>query len=377
MSADCRRILLMIKSLGQGGAERQFCLLAGQLQSVGYEVCVVVYDQGDSFFGHLMPASVRLESLQCSNRWNLPKLLYRLHRIIAEFNPDIAYGFMSHSNLLLLIAKMFQPIRVACGVRSSQLDFDNEKPITRFGEHLHNYILRFANCIIANSRTGANELIAKGIAPSKVDVVPNGIETERFTYDAAARIRIRHEHQFDDGDIVIGMFARFHSMKGHRILLQATAMLLPEFPMLKIFLVGNGDYTFIQELKEIAVAGEFSDCVVFLGKQSNIEQYYSALDLYCSASVSGEGFPNALSEAMSIGIPCVATDVGDSALVLEGFGEPVPPGDAEALATALRKAVIAGPKGIIEAQRQSIESRFGVNQFRTATVAALNKTMDS
>src|SRR6202007_1928684 len=79
-----------------------------------------------------------------------------------------------------------------------------------------------------------------------------------------------------------------------------------------------------------------------LGQRKDVERVLAAVDLACSSSY-GEGFPNVVGEAMACGTPCVVTDVGDSALIVENTGSVVPPEDPHALAEAWRSLIEAGP----------------------------------
>jgi glycosyltransferase involved in cell wall biosynthesis len=81
------------------------------------------------------------------------------------------------------------------------------------------------------------------------------------------------------------------------------------------------------------------------GARLDVANWLAGIDIIAMASSWGEGFPNILGEAMSCGIPCVATDVGDAARVVGQTGLVVPPGDAAAMARALDRLVRMGATG--------------------------------
>jgi glycosyltransferase involved in cell wall biosynthesis len=101
-----------------------------------------------------------------------------------------------------------------------------------------------------------------------------------------------------------------------------------------------------------------------LGEQSSTERIYPALDIYCSPSLN-EGFPNALSEAMACGVPCVATDTGASRELVEGHGVVVPPRSVEDLAAGIEKLAIlsaAQRSELGEQARELIYSKFSLDR---------------
>jgi glycosyltransferase involved in cell wall biosynthesis len=116
-----------------------------------------------------------------------------------------------------------------------------------------------------------------------------------------------------------------------------------------------------------------ADRVVWAGARPDMPAVYNALDLLVSSSAFGEGTPNVVAEAMACGIPCVVTDVGDSAAVV---GDPqciVPPGDAPALARAMLQRLDDLDRGAVarEALRQRIVTRFSMEALIDRTEAAL------
>jgi len=82
-----------------------------------------------------------------------------------------------------------------------------------------------------------------------------------------------------------------------------------------------------------------SDWIIWAGVREDIEPVYNALDILCSSSY-WEGFSNVIGEAMACGVPCVVTDVGDSAMIVGDQGIVVPPGDAKALAEGLKSMIL-------------------------------------
>jgi glycosyltransferase involved in cell wall biosynthesis len=102
-----------------------------------------------------------------------------------------------------------------------------------------------------------------------------------------------------------------------------------------------------------------------LGARCDVERLLPAIDICCLSSAFGEGFPNVLGEAMASGVPCVATDVGDAALLLGGTGKVVPPRNPQALADACAELIALDPG---ERQRLGQAARRRIKEHYDLTV---------
>jgi len=114
--------------------------------------------------------------------------------------------------------------------------------------------------------------------------------------------------------------------------------------------------------------------LIWAGARDNMPAVYSALDIASSSSSYGEGFSNAIAEAMACGVPCVVTDVGDSALIVGDTGGVVAPGDHNALAAAIQHLVDLPAKercALGEACRARVVSEFGIDRLIQRTEQAL------
>jgi glycosyltransferase involved in cell wall biosynthesis len=126
-------------------------------------------------------------------------------------------------------------------------------------------------------------------------------------------------------------------MKDHPNFLNAAALLVQEGKQFRFVCVGSGPANYRASLQELAKTLGLAEYILWVDARAEVSAIYSALDLLVSSSVYGEGFPNVLGEAMACGVPCVATDVGDSALVVGDMGEVVPPKNSVALADAIQR----------------------------------------
>jgi glycosyltransferase involved in cell wall biosynthesis len=134
-------------------------------------------------------------------------------------------------------------------------------------------------------------------------------------------------------------------MKDHEGFLKAAALLHREFLNVYFVLVGNGVSTGNAELCKLIENLSLSDHVLLLGERMDIPKVTAALDIATSCSAWGEGFANSIGEAMSCGVPCVVTDVGDSAWIVGETGRVVSPSNPNELAASWKSLVALGSEG--------------------------------
>ncbi len=195
---------------------------------------------------------------------------------------------------------------------------------------------------ITDAEAGRKVLIAEdGIAPERITTVPIGIENETPEANARAREAIRREWNIPESTVVVGNVARLVPFKGHALLLESIARLLPESPDVLFPIVGDGEL--LETLRARARTLSIEHAVRFLGFRDNLEEIYPGFDLYCHSSLelAAEMFPIAILRALGTGLPVVCTEVGGiAAMVRDGrSGFLVPPEDPDALSRALLRVV--------------------------------------
>ena len=167
-------------------------------------------------------------------------------------------------------------------------------------------------------------------------------------------------------------------MKGHATFLEAAARLARERPQVHFVCVGAGQESYAQKLRRTASALGLDGRLTWAGATDAPLAAYNALDIATLASRYGEGFANTVGEAMACGVPCVATDAGDSAWVLGDAAQVVPPGDADALAQAwlrLTDMHEAEREQVGQRGRARITEHFSVEQLAAATQTRLEELL--
>jgi len=252
-------------------------------------------------------------------------------------------GWMYHANLMLLAGRGQGRSRLPLlwNIRRGLDDYGELGKKTRFLIQLSAHVSWAAGRILycsAESRTQHEQL---GFSKGAGVVVENGFDTARFKPSVARRKEFRCEHGIPENQIVIGIVGRFDKAKGHKFLFDAFAELSERFKNITLLCVGRGMEWRNVELQRLIEPRIRREQVLLLGEQSAPEYIYPAMDLYCSSSI-GEGFPNAVSEAMACGVSCVVTDTGASRLLVDDSGVVVPTRSSGALSKALTRLIECG-----------------------------------
>jgi glycosyltransferase involved in cell wall biosynthesis len=325
------KIVFLIRSLNQGGAERQLVTLAKALDKENFNVTILCFYSGGILAKDLENTGVKLISLEKQHRWDVLSFLWRLYSEIKRLNPDILHGYLGSGNLLATFLKPALPTtRIFWGVRASNVDLTRYDWLSRVLYRLECFCSRFPDLIIVNSHAGQAYQLAHGFPADKMVVIPNGIDTEKFKPNPNARTKIRSEWGIPANTILVGLVGRLDPMKDHPTFLKAAALLCQVRQDVLFVCIGGGLENYAREMHQLANQLEISEKVIWAGARADMADVYNALDIAASSSY-GEGFPNVIGEAMATGVPCVVTDVGDSAWIVGETGIVVPPKNPQAL----------------------------------------------
>lgn len=145
---------------------------------------------------------------------------------------------------------------------------------------------------------------ADAVKKSKVKILPNAIDPERFTFCKSARCEIRAKYDITDDDFVIGHVGRFFPEKNHKFIIELFSEYSQNHCNCKLLLVGNGPLQ--TEIQDLVKQKGIEDKVVFAGLQKDVVGFYSAMDVLLLPSTR-EAFPMTLVEAQYNGLPCIVS----------------------------------------------------------------------
>lgn len=371
------KIILLCQSLVVGGTQRQITLLAPALKHRGHDVSVAVFYRDGPFAADLAAAGIVVHDLGKRGRWDIVGFFTRLRSLVTRQRPDMLYAFLPAANIVAALIKLIvRPSpRIVFGVRSGRMLGSSYDWLTRRQYWVEALFSSLADGVIANASEGLADTIARGFRAGRITVVPNGIDTKLFAPDADARAKLRAEWGVGDREVLVGQVARFDPMKGHDVFFAAAAKLASQDASWRFVCIGTaGDNGAATLAARIAPGLP----IIFAGARTDIPACLSALDIVCQASRFGEGFPNAVAEAMACGVPCVVTDVGDARAIIGGLGIVVPPGDLAALTIGLQqmRARLECERPHLSVDvRESIVERFSVAACADATERALESAL--
>ncbi|MDO8607317.1 MAG: glycosyltransferase [Phaeospirillum sp.] len=364
------KILLLARSMLRGGSERQLALLAIALTRRGHEVTAAFFYSDGPLAAELRQAGITVIDLAKRGRWDMAGFLWRLLRAVRRLRPDIIHGYLPVANLLALAARLAAPTaRVVFGLRASDMRLEHYDRLSGLSYWLEARLARFAALLITNSQAGKDHAVRTGYPGDRIQVVANGIDTGRFRPDPRSRQAFRAELEIAAEERLIGMVARLDPMKDHETFLTAAARMATRRSDLRFVCIGDGPEENRAAIRDRTRALGLTGRFVLLAGRDDVQSVYPGLDLLISSSAFGEGFSNVLAEAMACGVPCVATQVGDAALILGETGTIVPARSPERLAEAAITLLDRPEAGT--AARERIVEAFSVDRLAEATLAAL------
>ncbi len=368
-----KKIAFLIRSLHRGGAERQLVNLAVEMQKHGHQPIVVVYYLGGALETELVQAGVQIFSLEKRRRWDMVSPLIRLLRFLRRERPTALYSFLPTSNVMSLVGLLLlRRPKIVWGVRSSFVDLSKFDRAIGFSYFLERKLSFLPDLIIYNSESGKEYGNRQGIRGRRDLVIPNGIDVSKYTPDLQRRTELRHQLGLE-GQFVIGTVGRIDPMKDHITLLKAIAILSTRIPQLKCIVVGDGDAQLLRELKNESVLLRIEDKIVWLGAKDRVDQMLQLFDVFVMTSI-GEGFPNALAEAMSVGLPVVATAVGDCRAIVGDMRWICPPANPQRIADTIYDIYQLSDlerADIAKCNQQRISGNFSIDAMYHATMQEL------
>ncbi|WP_279131727.1 glycosyltransferase [Photobacterium phosphoreum] len=321
------KILLVITSLGMGGAENLVVNLADKYVEQGHEV-IIAYACGNAV---VTPTNenIKLVSLGVSHYIDFFSAYFKLRTLVKNFQPDVIHSHMIHSNLLARLIRLTTKVpRLVCTAHN-----------TNEGGRLRMLAYRMTDGLADISTNVSQEATDKfvelgAVTAGRMITVLNGINTDSFLFSIEKRIKYRNQFKINNDEKLIVAVGSLNPRKDYSNLLNAISIIVANKLNVKVKIIGDGPLKdkLLQLVEELNLTG----VVEFVGISRDVPGMMSASDLFVLSS-SFEGFGLVVAEAMSCERPVVVTDCGGVKEVVGDVGKLVAPKNSDDLA-----------KGIIE-----------------------------
>jgi glycosyltransferase involved in cell wall biosynthesis len=358
------KVLHIITGLNIGGAEMNLLKLLSALDSNAFSQEVISLSGPGVLLPRIEALGVPVHPFQTTAKFPNPAALLRLSRLIRHSSPHIVQTWMYHADLLGGLAARLAGKKVVWGIRTTDVTRikRSTRSVVRLNRWLSHTVPEKIVCVAQASRSAHEKM---GFDGSKMVVIPNGFNLAQFRPDPRQYERFRAEHSIPASTPLVGMVARYHPVKDFHSFILAAAQIRVHQPTVRFVLVGEGVDSSNTELRSWIERQRLPDNVLLLGPRTDVPDLLPAFDLLVSASLR-EGFPQVVGEAMSCGVPCVVTGVGDSALLVGDTGRVVPPAQPEGLAAACLDILTLPPAErhrLSLAARGRIEAQYNIHEI--------------
>lgn len=337
-----KKIFFLIPRMGGGGAERVIANLANKFVADGHEVTIYTPTDTNSFYKldtrvNFDSAYLRISKMKGARQVlmfiNGIKFNFIYRKKIKESKPDVVISFLTTTNLIALMNKH----------KDYKLIISE-----RYDPYAYNFVRQK---IIKKAYPKADFLVCQGkivadfFKKANTVIIPNPIDMSSLPtpYKGEKKKEI----------VAVG---RLTQQKNFYLLINAFSLISKDFPEYILRIFGEGPLR--KELEDLIISLDLSERIFLEGAKKNVvEEYKSALLFVMSSNY--EGYPNALIEAMAMGLPVICTDFASGTareLVGEKNGILVPCGNVRAMGEALRE-ILNGSKDLKEMGLENIKVR--------------------
>lgn len=332
------RIIHLIPSLAQGGAESQLERLINHSRNSDFEHIVISLKSEETpLMSRLKENNIPVYCMGFDGLGVFPGLLKVKKLLRTLVSPvTVIQCWMYHANLLGLLVAILLGFsdQVVWNIRRTELPKGMTGVLSKIAAKLTYFI---SVKIVCCAEAAQKSHVEAGYNADNMLVIQNGIDVELFQQSKKNNQLFRQELGLSDNDFVIGMVGRYAPIKGHLYLLQAFKHLVTikkfDMPPIKLVLIGRGIES-AEELQPFLTDSLLTEYLIIIPERADIYNVMPSLNLLCLPSKS-EGFPNVVAEAMASGVPAIVTDVGDAALIVGNKNMIIPLDNVELTAERL------------------------------------------
>jgi L-malate glycosyltransferase len=353
-----------VTDLSRDGAQRQLLELVKGLDKKKFTPIILTLNSGGSMeMDFRQIPGLEIISAEKKGKYDL-FCLFRIFRKMRQIKPDVVQPFLTPATFFGILPALWCRTPVILVTERNASGRTDLGPGTRIYIRIEDFLTHFADWAIPNSEAGKNSLVRRGVSPKRIKVIYNGLNFKRL-YTTPEKVQpIRFQFDIPLQSKVIGMMARLFPIKNHTAFFKMAEIVARALPSAHFALLGDGPLR--NEMEDLVSKSTLRLKTTFFGEQQDIGTFLSIFDIAVLTS-DAEGCSNSLLEAMAMGKPVVATDVGGNReVVISGeTGFLVPAGDIQAMANKIilllqnpEKAQAMGQKA-----RQIAISRFSIEKM--------------
>ena len=331
MTRRRKKVLHLITSLELGGAQSGLLLGLPRFENDEYEHILCSITDRMNMAEDFEKVGVKTMSLQLQNKTDF-MVVWRLRKLLKEVKPDVLHTYLLHGNLLGRVVGSLTGVPV---IISSERTIGQAR---RWGRILTQLTNPLAQAVEVNSSAGKLSVIKDlGVPESKVRIIRSGFDLNSIT-SQNVETNIRNELGLNEDTRVILMAGRLRPVKGIDYGIRAFTKLVEDEPNAHLIIAGDGEER--ENLEGLARSLSVHEKTTFLGVRSDLPGLLRESDAFLLPSLN-EGFPRVAVEALAIGCPVVATNVGGTPeIVIDGHtGILVESKNSGQMAVALKRVI--------------------------------------
>ncbi|SES62622.1 sugar transferase, PEP-CTERM/EpsH1 system associated [Nitrosomonas marina] len=368
----------VIHRLGVGGLENGLVNLINSIPSSRYRHAIICLEGYTDFRNRITQDDIKIIALNKRQGYDL-KLYLKLFSVLRELKPDIIHTrnlAALEAQLIAAVARIKRRVHSEHGRDITDLKGENFKY-----NMLRRVIYPFVGHFITVSKDLESWLTCLlNVSPERISQIYNGVDNRRFSPGMANHCQQGPKGFFTDNAFIIGSVGRMEAVKDYPNLVRAFLLILKNNPearkRLRLMIVGDGSTR--NECLDIVREAGIDNFVWLPGERSDIPELMRMMDLFVLPSLA-EGISNTILEAMSCGLPVVATRVGGNTELVDekSNGKLVASGNTTELASAIldyyMTPELARAQGI--SARQKIESEFSMKAMTNNYLGVYDQVM--
>lgn len=331
-----RNVVFFVSGLGMGGAEMNLLKLCKSIDKSQFDLSIISLKERSDLSAEFDKNNI--EVLYLDLACNPLAYFFAIFKVLSFLKPkkNLVYqGWMYHGNVMAHIAALFRkPESLFLGIRQTLYNIKNEKFLTQLFIKLDAFLSSRADKTVYVAHSAVEQHLNVGYSPDNVLIIPNGFDVNYLKFSEESRKNVRTELGLTADNFVLGHVARYHKMKDHLMFFKSVVPLVEKNKNIHVVLVGK-NVTDDKEWASLIKNPEIRNNFHFLGIRKDVNALNSGFDVGVSSSSYGEGFSNSIAESMCCGLPCVVTDIGDSAWIVKETGKVVQARNVEEMQKAL------------------------------------------